>query len=156
MEVHTYSHLKSCSTSRLCCLGMFSFCCSLSRPQFPKSINPSIKSPADENAIGELYCWVFQLVQHHFLVIQQWAREEHFDNVIKCWTMQAWDLQLYWHFGLPQVLFVPFISWLFGGSWPRLIPTVLCGSESSGRCRLLGRRMLFWELGRIRPSTLSF
>lgn len=130
---------------------------SLSQPQFSKSINPCIKSPTDENAVGELYCWVFQLFQHHFLDIQQRAQEEYFDNVIKCWTIQTLDLQSF--IGMSHIHSVSFISQLFGGALIRLTPTVLCGDENPGNniplpqldCWWEG--MLFWEQGLVRLLT---
>lgn len=39
-KVHVYSRLRSCSTFRTCCFGMFPSVCALSQPQSSTSINP--------------------------------------------------------------------------------------------------------------------
>lgn len=118
-------------------LECFLSVCALIQPQFSMSISPCTKSPPDET-IDELYCWVFWLIQHHFLVIHSTVSPGRV--LWKCNKMlNNTDLrfaEFYWHLGMSQIHFVSFIFWLFGESLIILVSITLFGSESPGSCWL--------------------
>lgn len=134
-KAHVYSHLKSCSISRIYCFNMFSFCLFFKSAAILQVKKLLHQKPHSENVTEELDDWVFQLVQHQFLVIQQWAQEEYFDYVIKCWKIQTSDygvLLVFWYVADLLCVFhlsgggrETFSCRLFGGSLIRPVTRLL-------------------------------